>query len=307
MSISEDLKKEIKDNKDNWAIYSKRPTAWSYYEEELSRIKCKYPAGFKSRQNVVDVLKYPNNDENLNSENLWDFFCVVMFWGNVDSKNFNKYKEGKEKIIENIKTTIKNFTDNPNIEDAYKIWSNNNKIGGLSTSFFTKVLYFLGFKFKVNFVKKSVNRPFIYDIVMTKNLAFIYLDYLHRNEETEYIPQLISALNICEFNTNTRQIKPINPKNSAEDYLTFCSYLSSISSELEMDIDILDEIIFGVNDNTAAYNFRTLLLNNKSNSEKINKLIVKAKKIIAKEKEKERENLKKGKKKLSNKKNEKHL
>ena len=120
MSISKKLERKIKTRakKKGWAIYSERTDTWSFYATELSRIKCNYPEGFMKRFDIINVLKVPTDNANI-----WDFFCAIMFWGGVESDNFNKFKGQEKEIVANIKTTIKCFSGKkPDIKEAFVIW-----------------------------------------------------------------------------------------------------------------------------------------------------------------------------------------
>lgn len=262
--ISEELKNKLQ-NKDNWIRYSDRVKAWSFYQEELCRIKCKYPNGFKIREAIINVL-----DENKLDETLWDFFVIIMIWGGRDEANFNKYEEQEDKIKTKLKYTYSKFSKCSkfdDIEEVFNSWQKE-KITGLDISFFTKILYFLGLKFKENF--KNDIRPLIYDSVMTKNVAFIFLDFLYRNfntnnsEHFQLYHEYRHVLDLKNFAKNkSRNIKLMNPHRNFKSYKKYCEYLNDLSKKLDINLDELDEIIFGVNFNELnnKQNFRNYILN----------------------------------------------
>jgi hypothetical protein len=242
----------------NWTKFN---GSWSPYQLEIKRIILNHPNGFPDRQSVIALL----NDADVSN---WDFFCAAMFWGGVSEENFNRMFIHKLEITEKINEIIKIYsnqldkdhTDWEKIEKSYFLL---NPIGGLGVSFLTKVLYFIGLKFKDNF---SDYRPFIYDGVMTKNLCFIYLSIKNEGTNNLNIFNLDSALKIDSFqlNKNRKNISIMTPANdrgnNIDNYKAFIKFLYYLSEQTGKEIDLLDEQIFGVNDKNDHKNFRNFML-----------------------------------------------
>lgn len=281
--ISKKLKESIVDKKNNWRLFSNRESSWSFYQEQLTYLMNKYPNGFLKRESIIQILPEDPLDEQF-----WDFFIAIMIWGGRDEKNFNKYKDQKDEIIQLVKETYKLLVKNLDINcEGFKvIFEKWKKIKGIDVSFYTKVFYFTGLKIKSKF-KEGKIRPLIYDSVMTKHLAYIFLDYLCNDTQNENKGELYSfykrTFDLRNFQlTKNNSIKLMNPSKEYDDYVKYCEYFTNLSDYLGIDLDFLDEIIFGVNDDDDN-NFRKFILNDQvrlNNLIQLNKNLINFKKYV---------------------------
>jgi hypothetical protein len=178
-------------------------------------------------------------------DDLYLAIVCSMIWGGINATrskdktgtffyNFLLYtNENKNLFIRNIKKLIK-LLETENFEKAFDFYSNEAKIPGVGSAYFTKIFYFLG---QAN---TNINpKPLIFD----KWTSNAYLALLLQNGEIKKVEKYFKGIN---FNFNkTPGTVFLNQKTSSECYQDFVNDFDKWSNKIETTSSSIEEFIFG--------------------------------------------------------------
>jgi hypothetical protein len=189
------------------------------------------------RSFIIDLYK---------NKRYYEAFVLSMVWGGINmtrpsekgdlsSTNFHKALEIGRVKIETALRKSENYLLDGNIIGAYEIFKNENKIPGVGSSYFTKILFFQGLALKIE------TKPLIYD-KWTKfiHIALMIAENDHKSLLNYYTPKSLET-NII----NSLSLIPVRSNKEESAYIDYVKRMNRVAKERDINVNSLEGYLFG--------------------------------------------------------------